>query len=76
MNSLPMPAHVIQKQRVTRQFHPDKFIQPSDFSNIRTLKVWNNLGNDIIETTPLNAFKHGVSEIDFDLLGMTLAVCQ
>ena len=34
MSSLPMPAHVIQKQRVTRQFHSNKFIQPLASSNI------------------------------------------
>ena len=73
MISLSMSTHVIQKQRVTRQFHPNKYIQPSASSNIykysftRTLKVWNNLSNDIIETTSLNAFKRAVSEIDIDL---------
>ena len=75
MISLPIPTHVIQKQRVTRQFHPtDKFIQPSAFSDVykysfvyRTLKVWNNLNNDIIETTTLSAFKSAVLEIDIDL---------
>ena len=67
MISLPMPAHVIQKQRATRQFHPNKFIQPSASSNVykysfvpRTVKTWNNLNNNIIETTALNAFKRAV----------------
>ena len=75
MISLPMAAHVIQKRRVTRQFrHPNKFIQPSASSDIykysfvsRTLKVWNNLSHDIIETTTLSAFKRAVSENDIDL---------
>ena len=65
---------VIQKQRATRQFHPNKFIQPSASSNVykysfvsRTVKTWNNLNNDIIEVTTLNAFKCAVSEIKFDL---------
>ena len=68
MISLPMPAHVIQKQRARRQFHPNKFIQLSAFSNAykhsfesRTVKTWNNLSNDIIEITSLNAFERAIS---------------
>ena len=74
MFSLPIPDHVIQKQRVTWQFHPNKFIQLLASRSIykynfvsRTLKVWNNLSNDIIKTTTLNTFKRAVSEIDIDL---------
>ena len=78
--SLPMPAHVIHKQRVTKQFHPNTFIQLSAFSNVyynfgfvsRTLKDWNNLSNDIIEVTTLNAFKHAIPDIDFDLHSQSL----
>lgn len=61
--SLPMPAHVIHKQRVMRQFHPNKFIQLSVCGNVykfsfvsRTLTDWNNLSNDIIEGTTPNPF--------------------
>ena len=74
MISLPIPDHVIEKQRVTWHFHPNKFIQLSAFRSIykysflsRTLKVWNNLSNDIIKTTTLKAFKRAVLEIDIDL---------
>ena len=58
-----MPAHVIHKQRVIRQFHPNKFIHLSACSDVnkfnfvsRTLKDWNNLSNDIIEGTTPNPF--------------------
>ena len=72
--SLPMPTNVIHKQQVTRQFHPNKFIQLSVSRNVykfsfvsKTLKEWNNLSNDVIEITTLNTFRCAVSEIAFDL---------
>lgn len=72
--SLPMPTNVIHKQRVTRQFHPNKFIQLSVSSNVykfsfvsKALKAWNNRSNDVIEITTLSYFRCAVSEIVFDL---------
>ena len=71
---LPMPTNVIHKQRVTRQFYPNKNIQSSVSSNVykfsfvsKTLKEWNNRSNDVIEITTLNTFRCAVSEIVFDL---------
>ena len=72
--SFPMPAHIKHKQIITRQYHHTKFIQPPASSNVykysfisRTIKDWNNLSNNVIEASSLNAFKREISDLVIDL---------
>ena len=66
--AINIPAHVQKQRRVTRQYHPKRFINIGSTSNTykysfftRTIKEWNTLPVNVIEQSTTNSFKAALS---------------
>ena len=64
-----IPDYVQKKTRVTRSFHPKRFISLGSKSNtykysffIKTVKEWNGLPEELIEQETLESFKSALAD--------------